>query len=218
MFDQYLQYAQEAKQKEIEINQKYDKLREELTIDLKKGTVNELSEIEKVLMKDYSPIKFHNMITTVVNKSKKLDEEKEKELQQNKELLDEKLAKIIEYTFPVKEMYKIISMSSQNDYYLCRVWFTLVPIEDWKCLPGDPIRIEWLHLPQNGTCRKNDQNDCISHTAKRNGPGIEGLKMPQFDNSGRVTGSNATYPLSQWGENSQQVKWWKEWLAANRPC
>ena len=25
MFDQYLQYAQEAKQKEIEINQKYDK-------------------------------------------------------------------------------------------------------------------------------------------------------------------------------------------------
>lgn len=217
MFDLYLQYAQEAKEKEQEIIIKYDKLKEELVTNLKQGTIAEMEEIEKTLMKEYSPIKFHNMLTSVVNKHKNLDTNKEQELKKNKEDLDKKLAEIIETVSPITEMYKIIGMSNQNNNYLCRVWFTLVPIEKWKCVPGDPIRVEWLHIPYN-VQRLDDKTTCVNHKQERTGPGPNGLCIPQFDAQGRVTSANATYPITKWGANSNQVKWWDEWIAKNRPC
>ena len=53
--------------------------------------------------------------------------------------------------------------------------------------------------------RNNDKTEGISSNHKRNGKGIKGLNIPQFQNSGQIIGANNLYPISQWGENSSQV-------------
>ena len=213
MFDNYLKYAQEAKEKEQEIIEKYDKFKEELAVELKEKTISELNNIEEILLKDYSPIQFHNTLTIIVNNHKKLNQEKKKELDKVKEDLDNKLNKIIDKP-KVTEMYKIIH--SINGY-TCRVWFTLIPIEKWNCKEGDPIRVEWLHL-KNGCGRLIDNSTCIDQRAERTGPGNNGLEIPQFNNSGTLASANAIYHISSFGKNSPQEKWWDEWVEKNRPC
>lgn len=217
MFEEYSQLVQDAKEIEQSINSKYDKRREELASNFKKETDSEVIEIEKTLLKDYSPVKFYNSLTVIVNEYKKLDDKREEELKKNKQELDMKLSKITETKSDVCEMYKIISMSSQNKDHFCRVWFTLVPIEKWNCVPGDPVRVEWLHIPHNSQ-RMDDRTNNVTHTTHREGPGLDGLKIPNFDADGRVTNAGQTFPVKNWGVNSNQKTWWENWVKQNRPC
>jgi len=113
-------------------------------------------------------------------------------------------------------MYKVIGADPHNQAYICRVWFTLVPMEQWNCVPGDPIRIEWVHV--GGTQRPDDKTYHISATAKRKGAGAMSLRIPQFDSAGRVVGHSNFYNINQWGEKSNQRTWWEQWLQTNRPC
>lgn len=215
MFEQYSQLIEESKIKELEIIKKYDSLKEELSLNFKRDIANELQKIEKILLKEYSPVQYYNSLTVIVNKHNNLEKEKEKEIKENKENLDKELSKLLECKEKTKvtEMYKIISTASDNNAYICRVWFTLIPIEKYNCIPGDPIRIEWVHVI---TQRVNDNDRSV--VVERNGPGLTGLNMPHFNVAGKVTHVNQTYNVNNWGENSQQKTWWKEWLKQNRPC
>ena len=207
MFQEYLANVQQAiedHQKQVE---KYQKEKEKLSLEVKKNLEIETNKFNSVVLKDYSLVNHHNSITKLLHQFEKNDQDLEKHLQSIKEGLDKKLSNIINFNSGVKEMYKIISACSNNQGYFCRVWFTLVEIEQWKCVPGDPIRIEWVFINPGGA-RPDDKKTGISATSQRNSAGEKGLNIPQFDTTGRVTSLNNFYPIDNWGANSNQKKWW----------
>lgn len=214
MFEDYLTYTQEAIEQEKDIQEKYDRLKEELISEMKEKIDEETKNIESTLFKDYSPNIFHNTITTLVNKHKNLDLLREKELQNTKRELNTKLSKIIGKISSITEMYKVIGLSNQNNHYLCRVYFTLVPIEKWDCKPGDPIRVEWVQNFNHSTPRTTDRVN-VSNTSQRKDKGPEGLDIPNFVGAGHITSANS---FLKWETlNANQKKWWQEWVKNNRP-
>jgi len=224
MFENYLSFVQEAKEKEQEIVEKYDKLKEQLALEVQEKTVKEMKNIEETLYKDYSPLEFHKMLTVIVNNHTKLDQDKKKELENVKEDLDNKLNNIINVSEPkpkVTEMYKTIGKTLEINNYICRVWFTLVDTE--LCKEGDPIRIEWLDFNIPSKQRLDDVNDSITCTSVRYAVGKDGINMPRFDGIGKITYANNTFSRSySFPTDSDEIKnfrvaWWDEWVEKNRP-
>jgi hypothetical protein len=234
MFSEYFAEVQQAIENAERKTSEYSKKRESLALSVKAKIDSESESIAKNSeLKNYSPIEHHNEMTAIIHSFEKMKTEESSELLKIKELLHASLLKIMKIPepripepkipeLPIKEMYKIISSSSQNNNHICRVWFTLEdkfkvsPKKILKCQPGDPIRIEWLNV-QHNTCRNNDLVDQVTSTTIRHASGPEGIKIPQFDNPGRVTSSNSLYDITNWGATSNQRTWWEQWLANNRP-
>lgn len=221
MFQQYHDAVTHAQTSETAKNKEYDNKREALTIEIKNKMEEECKKIQSnKKFKDYSPIEHYNEMTQLRHNFDNLNAELTQAKEDIKKTLHESLKELIpedKPTLPVTEIYKVIGLCYNNASYMCRVWFTLVPIEQYECVPGDPIRVEWIQMNTNNYTRNNDKTDGISNNHRRNGKGINGLNIPQFQNSGQIIGANNLYPISQWGENSSQVTWWKNWIQANRP-
>lgn len=202
-----------------QIENGYVEKRQSTAVKIQKEMETELEHMKShVALKDYSPIEHHNKIATFNSEYQTMTvaEKNECESVKNK-LYDQLMSLMQKISSPVSEMYKVIGADPHNQAFICRVWFTLVPIMDngWNCVPGDPIRIEWVHV--GGTQRPDDKGN-ISGTSNRTGAGVMGLKIPQFDTSGRVTSVNSFYKINQWGEKSNHRTWWEQWLQTNRPC
>lgn len=208
MFQETIKSFQEAEKQVDEINEKYEQLRKKLSINIQQIIIEEVKEIGE----GYSPLNFQENLNLLVDKYKALDEEKELEI----EKIKQELEKLIFFKPQVTEMYKIIGPSARNKNYICRVWFTLVPIKKWNCVPGDPIRVEWLNFSET-QARLDDKIDRVCYTSRRNDPGPEGLQMPEFESPGIIINSVCTYPRYHFGVNSDKIKWWDEWVAKNRP-
>jgi len=215
MFNKYSELISKAQEKDKEIKKKYEKKRDELNIEFITETDKESKFTEEKLIKDYSPIKYYNRLTIIVNKFTKLSSEMEKEIKENKTVLDTELTKLIEDN-PDTEMYKIIYSSETSVKCFCRVWFTLVPIEKWGCKKGDPVRIEWVRvdLPY-----LENKIEYVSNTTVRTGPGLDGLLIPEIDNQNKVKNYPNFYHFSKFiGDNTQTIRNWEEWVKNNRPC
>lgn len=220
MFKQYKILIDNAIHNEEISNKQFEDKRNNLSLEIKQTIQNEMENLNnKQLLKDYSPIKHTNKMTELNTKYSNLHLEEHKKINDIKNELDENLLTIMEIerkpnNFP-NEIYKIISCCSHKTNYICRVYFTLISIKHWNCIPGDPIKIEWIDM---NCCRNNDKTDGIIESCKRTGSGFIGLKMPQFNNPGQtICNENKLYDFNHWGDNSNQQKWWKEWIQNNRP-
>ena len=222
MFSEYFAEVQTAIDNADRKISEYGKIRERLALDVKAKIETESESITKSSeLKNYSPIQHHNEMTVLIHSFEKMKTEEASELNKIKELLHANLIRLMKIPEPkapdppITEMYKIIGQSSQNNNYICRVWFTLIPIPKWGCVPGDPVRVEWVQVNHN-ISRNNDLTDNITKSP-RTGKGPDGLKIPQFDQAGRVTNATSFYNITQWGATSNQRTWWEQWIAANRP-
>ena len=213
MFSNYNSALTIAIESEKTKNEEFDTLKEALTIKIKTKMEEECKHIQRnSKLKDYSPIKHYNEMTELRHQFDKINTDLETEMDGIKTILHDSLLKLINPKPVVTELYKIIGGSSG---WICRVWFTLVPIKEFECVPGDPIRVEWLNI-QNQS-RMDDKTSCISGQNSRNGKGQDGLQMPQFSSNGVVTSNSCLYNYANWGQGSQQQNWWNEWVQANRP-
>jgi len=210
MFSQYRSALEVAEAQEEQINSECDAKREALALKMQEKMKKEASRISKdQQLKDYNPIEFANTITKMKLKHDELVKEENDALEIVKKTLDSELAKVS--TPLVTEMYKIISSSQNNQSYLFRVWFTLVPVPEFECVPGDPIKVEWV-TPHT---RRDNDIQSVSNSASRTGPGYEGLQICNFQQKSFATGGNSFYNYSS--QPDQQKQWWREWIEENRP-
>ena len=219
MFQEYHKAVEVAQGEENAKNEEYDNLKEALTIEIKTKMESECKIIQQNShLKDYSPIKHYNEMTELRHKYDRLNTDLETEKQEIKAKLHQTLGKLMPEQPPkITEMYKVIGAASGMPSLICRVWFTLVPVPTYECVPGDPIRVEWINLSISNYTRKNDKSDGVSKSHSRCGTGINGLQIPEFSHLGPIVGGNNLYPITQWGETSQYVTRWKQWIQDNRP-
>ena len=217
MFQEYIDLVTKSTEEVVEVEKETDKSREALSIKVQKQMEEELEKIKSEdSLKNYSVVSHHNVMTQHAHELRQIQASKASRIAEIKKTLDLALYKLIEKPKEVPkitEMYKVINCCKNNWRYICRVWFTLVPIEKWECKPGDPIRVEWVQV---GINRAND-SDTISETSYRTGKGISGLQIPSFINSGEVGNAGSLFNPDQWGTSSNSKTWWVEWVKANRP-
>ena len=216
MFKGYRDAIDTAEEVEVEINTRFDGLKEAHSISQQKMMEAESKKMRGgQQLKDYNPTEFANEMTRMKHEFDQIEKDEQAELDEAKATLDSSLSELMGNTNTVTEMYKIISGCSNNGHrWICRVWFTLVPVEQFNCVPGDPIRIEWVDMARSGS---NDKTANITSTKSRTGPGIAGLDMPQFVNNAQVRGHNGFYQVNNWGTTSSQKTWWINWVNENRP-
>jgi hypothetical protein len=218
MFSQLSEAITCATNEVEQIENGYSEKRQSTAVKIQKEMEAELERMKtQVALKDYSPIEHHNKIATFNSEYQTMSVAEKNECEAVKNKLYDQLMNLMQKnTCPISEMYKVIGADPHNQAYICRVWFTLVPMEQWNCVPGDPIRIEWVHV--GGTQRPDDKTCNISATANRSEVGVMGLQIPQFDAEGLVVGHNNFYNINQWGDTSNHRTWWEQWLQTNRPC
>ena len=218
MFSEYREVLENAEEMEQATIEAFDSKREENVIEIQTKMKEEALNISKNQhLKNYNPIEYYNSITTLKHQHDKLIQDEKEKLQKLREVTDLSLFEVMNINPPISEIYKVIScdISNANNYrYICRVWFTLVEIDEFKCKPGDPIRIEWIDTMHNNI---DTNNGGINAVEKRTAPGLDGLKIPNFVNISQVNSRNQFYSVNNWGETSNQKKWWIEWVEANRP-
>ena len=178
MFKQYKNLVDSCLDQEKNTIKKYESQKNTLALEIKQTLLNEIENMNnKTLLKDYSPIQHSNNMTELnVRYSNLLSQEKD-DLEKIKIKLNEDLISIMEdnglpKNYPT-ELYKVINSSRDSPYDLCRVYFTLVPLKQWDCKPGDPIRVEWVGF--NGVNRFTDKNDSVNCKSERTAQGWTGL-------------------------------------------
>ena len=225
MFKQYKNLIDNSIHNEDSCNKEFHTKKTKLTLEMKQILLNEIEFIDsKQLLKDYSPIQHTNKITELNNKFSNLILENQTELEEIKINLNKDLLNIMKITQPIPknyptELYKIINScitkSKGSNSYVCRVYFTLIPIKEFDCKPGDPIRIEFIKF--SGCNRFNDKSDGLTIKTERFAQGISGIKMPQFINTGSIIHSNSFYDFNHFGHDSDEQNWWLNWIKQNRP-
>ena len=217
MFQEYLDLVTKSNAEVVEVEKETDKSREELTIKVQKQMEEELEKIKSGdSLKNYSVVSHHNVMTQHAHELGQIQSSKASRIVEIKKILDLALYELVEKpkeAHKVTEMYKVISGAQNNQSYVCRVWFTLVPIEKWECKPGDPIRVEWVQM----NTQRNTDSQGVCATAQRTGKGETGLQIPHFNSAGQVTKCNVFYNIDNWGPSSNQKTCWLEWVKANRP-
>ena len=216
MFDEYQIAIENAQHKEDEIVDEYNNKKEAHSLAQQKMMEQEAKSMRSgQALKDYNPTAFVNELTRMKHEFDALEQDEKTELNEVKRELDTELLKLID--FPVTEICKYIGCMSANaneHRYACRVWFTLVSVPEFSCVPGDPIRVEWVDMASQTI---DSYKNSITKSSKRTGPGLTGLLIPQFNNVASITGRNNFYPITQWSENSRERSWWINWVKANRP-
>lgn len=89
MFENYLNYIQKAKQDEQDVNQKYEKLKKELSISIREKIIDILDG------DDFLVVNHINSVAEMIDQYKKADKEHLHELAKIKERLDINLSKYI---------------------------------------------------------------------------------------------------------------------------
>ena len=215
MFQEYLDLVTKSNAEVVEVEKETDESREALTIKVQKQMEEELEKIKSGdSLKNYSVVSHHNVMTKHAHELSQIQSSKASRIAEIKKTLDLALYELVEKPVPkVTELYKVIGSAQSNQSYVCRVWFTLVPVERWECKPGDPIRVEWITTNGN----RNSDSQGVNATAQRTSKGDTGLKIPQFTNSGQINNAGSLYNPDQWGTSSNQKTWWLQWVKANRP-
>lgn len=212
MFSEYRKALDEAESQEARITAEYENKREALTLKMQEKMKKEASRISKEQhLKDYNPVAFANSITKMKHQHDEIVSEEKEALGVVKTTLDNDLSKVSDWVPPVTELYKIISCAQNSANYVFRVWFTLIPVPEFECVPGDPIRVEWVQI---NTRRDNDIK-CAGNKSPRTGPGYEGLQICNFQQKGFATNAQSFYNYNS--QNDQQKQWWREWIEENRP-
>ena len=228
MFEELSKILEEAKLNEKEIVDKCNTKREKNTIDIQKLLNTELETIsQKETFQDYNPTSIHNSITELRHDRTSIDNEENTELNKLFYSIKNKLiACSISSNKSKFETYKIINKCNTHGgcpYYVCRVWFTLIPIESehFNCGAGDPVRLEWLKI--DGLSRNDDTNDSIFNTSHIRDDEY-GYSIPTFDGPGSIIGAPnfSEYIGGPKGPSSHKIdpnikKWWDEWVSKNRP-
>ena len=202
MFEQLSNILEEAKHSEKTIKDSFNSKREKNTIDIQK-LLN--SELERTSMDNEEDIELNTLFNSIWKK-------------------------LITYNISsnksVFETYKIINKCNTHGgcpYYVCRVWFTLIPIksEHFNCEAGDPVRLEWLKI--DGSSRDNDTTDSVFNTSHIRDDEY-GYSIPTFDGPGSITGAPNFSEYIGGPDSSSHPKispnikkWWEEWVSANRP-
>jgi len=214
--------------KEIDaIKNNYIEKRQNIAVNVQKEMEEELHRLKtQVALKDYSPIEHHNKIVSFNSEYDSINVAENCQYEEVKNKLFEQLLTLMDVNtvynpkpYPVTEMYKIISSwGHDKGNYVCRVWFTLIPIKKWNCIPGDPIRVEWKL--NHGYLREDDNEVDVKYdvVSERTSEGIKGLKIPEMANNGQVTQPCKFFDLDDFdGEQDERVKRWKQWVETNRP-
>ena len=223
MFEGYRDAIDTAEEVEEEINTRFDGLKEAHSLSQQKMMEAEAKKMRGgQQLKDYNPTEFANEITRMKHEFDQIEKDEQAELDEAKANLDKSLSELMGTSLPFTEMYKVIGCDVGTNYnrWICRVWFTLVPIKQFKCVPGDPIRVEWVDMMRDNTSNKKGLNDNTSHitsTSSRTGCGITGLNIPNFVNENQLNSKNNFYNVDSWGETSNQKSWWIAWVNENRP-
>lgn len=221
MFKQYKNLIDNAIHNEDSSNKEFHTKKNKLTLEMKQILLNEIEFIDsKQLLKDYSPIQHTNKITELNNKFSNLSIENDIKLEEIKHKLNKDLLNIMKIIQPIPknyptELYKIINCSNNKLKFICRVYFTLIPLKEFNCNPGEPIRIEYIKV--GGCNRFNDKCDGITIKTERTAQGISGIKMPQFHNTGSITQSGCFFDFDHFGHDSDEQNWWLAWIKQNRP-
>lgn len=220
MFQEYRNVIELAQEHESKIKMKFNKQRESNTIEIQEKMRQEADSISKNQhLKDYNPMEYYNSITTLKHKYDQIIESERTKLENLQKQTDELLQEKMKYKpkLEITEICKLIGTSSENtNYYryICRVWFTLIPIEEFDCKPGDPIRVEWVDMVDNNL---NDKKRDTNEKSIRNGKGITGLNIPHFVNTSQLSNVNQLFSPDNWGSNSNQKTLWLNWVRHNRP-
>ena len=216
MFDEYQIAIENAQQKEDEIVDEYNNKKEAHSLAQQKMMDQESKTMRSgQALKDYNPTAFVNELTRMKHEFDRLEKDEKTELNEVKRELDSELHRLTD--FPVTELCKDIGCitNNVNEYpYVCRVWFTLISVPEFSCVPGDPIRVEWINI---ANAHMDRTKDGIHACSKRTAPGLEGLHIPHFTNPASITAKNEFYSINNWGENSSQKNWWINWVKVNRP-
>ena len=216
MFDEYQIAIENAQQKEDEIVDEYNNKKEAHSLAQQKMMEQEAKSMRSgQALKDYNPTAFVNELTRMKHEFDALEQDEQTELTEVKRELDTELYKLTD--FPVTEICKYIGCdtSSPGNYkYVCRVWFTLVSVPEFSCVPGDPIRVEWVDMTHQDMDRTKKG---ITYSSTRTGPGLEGLNVPNFHTFASPISVNNFYPINNWGQTSNVKTWWINWVKANRP-
>lgn len=229
MFDELSKILEEAKVNEKEILAKYNNQREKNTIEIQKLLNSELETIsQKEIFQDYNPTSIYNSLTKLRLGRTSIDNEENAEL--NKLFYDIKnklISSSISSNKSENETYKIINKCNTCGgcpYHICRVWFTLIPIESehLNCEAGHPVRLEWLKI--DGSPRNDDTYDSIVNTSHVR-DNEYGYSIPKFNGPGSITdapnfsGGYIGGPISSSIHKTDPniKKWWDDWVLKNRP-
>jgi hypothetical protein len=196
MFNSHLTIVTNAMKEEDKINKKYTLEKERISLKFKNLVKDELKKFDEITLKDYSIIKHQNSISEIIIEEKNIDEHFKKDLKYIEDILEKELNIV-----SIREMYKIIP-SNENNYF-CKVYFTLVKTD--LCNKGDVFKIEWIQINQTHIIA------AASIITK------DGINIPQFSKNRYLTSHTNFYPIKHWGENSNQERWWLEWVKNNRP-
>ena len=211
MFSAYRKALDEADNQEARITAEYEIKREALTLKIQEKMKKETSRISKKLHhnKDYNPVAFANSITKMKHQHDEIVSEEKDALGVVKTTLDNDLSRVSDWVPPVTELYKIISCSDEpiHSCWVLLVWFTLVPIPEFDCVPGDPIRVEWRNT--------NNKRKYKQYIETRTSSKLKGLKIPMFSGPGQCTMAGQFYDYVKL--KNEQKKWWREWIEENRP-
>lgn len=221
MFKQYQSIIQKASKKENSIISEFAEKKQSNTLEIKNVLETEANKITKEqILEDYNPLEFYNEIAELNLKHKNINIEEQKLLDELKISTNKDLLELMnmEYSNPsVTKISKIINKCNTEGgcpYYICRVWFTLIPLnsEDFQSNPGDPIKIEWILI--NGKPRSNDNTDSIRHFIPLNkfSHGV----IPNFVSKGCVCDA-PNFIGKQDNMYEEKFKLWKEWVDENRP-
>jgi hypothetical protein len=219
MFISHSNILNEATKKENEIIEQFKTKKEAKALEIKKTLYSESERISQdQTLKDYNPSDIHNKISSLNIQHKNIISEENVELTKLKKETEEELIKIMNYKpkkeIPIKEIYKDI-FSNQNEWWACRVWFTLVEIQNLNIKPGDPIRIKWFDISANRNKALNSYT--YGTSSERVSTNEQELQMPNLTNNFNTSSSNCLYNQSHWGANSNQLKRWNNWIQSNRP-
>ena len=213
MFQELLTLVNSAIEMENNVKTRFNEQKTALSLDIKSKIEDESRRMtESVSLQDYSPIKHLNEMTELTERFKKMNTIEQQELELLNGSVKESLINSMNLNVP-KEIYKIMGYNGVDDLWICRVWFTLIPILEYDCIPGDPIRVEWIQISD-----EFDEESPPWTKSIRNGPGLDNLMVPHMENEYLTIESNKLYPINHWGEDSNQKLWWLNWIANNRPC
>ena len=213
MFKHYQSITQQASDNEKLIITEFSEKRENKALEIKESLETESSKIIKgQVLKDYNPIEINNKITQLNAEYTQIIIDEQQMLEQLKIDINKKLVALMPWDviLPVTEISKIINKCNGTNPHICRVWFTLIPIENTHAR-GDVVRVEWLLI--NGTARNSDTNCSIVNTAHLTNNDITCRIFPE---NGCV--SNAPHFISDGSQrNDESNKFWREWVMENRP-
>jgi len=220
MFTPHHNILENATTKESEIIQGFKTKKEEKALEIKKTLETEAKKIQSgYYLKDYNPSDINNKISSLNIQHQNIISEETVDLEKLKKDTEEELLKIMKYKpkpkeIHIKEIYKDI-LSTSNEWWVCRVWFTLVEIKEFNVKPGDPIRVKWFDMSQNRNKALNSYT--YNSSSERVSTNEQELQIPHFQNDFSVSNSNGLYNINNWGNTSAQKTRWEKWINDNRP-